>query len=96
MNSRGFLQLSIHPVCFLVLEGLEGEYTYGKDGKPDKNCKTIGTDSFRAEETSTHIFLNSSWSFAITIVNQYLRKSRLVSLFPLVSFHARQTVLLDS
>jgi hypothetical protein len=23
-----------------VLEGLEGEYTYGKDGKPDKNCKT--------------------------------------------------------
>ena len=40
MNSRGFLQLSIHPVCFLVLEGLEGEYTYGKDGKPDKNCKT--------------------------------------------------------
>jgi hypothetical protein len=26
MNSRGFLQLSIHPVCFLVLEGLEGEY----------------------------------------------------------------------
>jgi hypothetical protein len=40
MNSRGFLQLSIHPVCFLVLEGLEGEYVYGKDGKPDKNCKT--------------------------------------------------------
>jgi hypothetical protein len=27
-------------VCFLVLEGLEGEYVYGKDGKPDKNCKT--------------------------------------------------------
>jgi hypothetical protein len=27
-------------IGFIVLEGLEGEYVYGKDGKPDKNCKT--------------------------------------------------------
>jgi hypothetical protein len=40
MNSRGFLQLSIHPVCFFVVEGLEGEYVY-KDGKPDKNCNVM-------------------------------------------------------
>jgi hypothetical protein len=32
--------LSIHPQCFNVIEGLEGEYIYGKDGKPDKTCKT--------------------------------------------------------
>ncbi len=40
LNSKGFLQLSIHPQCFNIIEGLEGEYIYGKDGKPDKTCKT--------------------------------------------------------
>jgi hypothetical protein len=37
------------------------------------------TDSFSFSiiETDSHNSLNSSWSFAITVVNQYLRNQRL-------------------